>query len=136
MIGFTPAGRVKVWLTDNFARNTPDDSRFNFDQWMGAPTQHGMISELFRDVEVHSAGKRYPTVFKARFEQERIENFFEAMIFLNEYIEDERIEIPAYVRLPRTMQPMSKSTEQRHINYKIPDIVLKAVPRIQLTAPG
>lgn len=48
MIGFTPEGRVKVWLNDNFARNSPDPTRKQFQGLMGAPTQSTMITELFQ----------------------------------------------------------------------------------------
>jgi hypothetical protein len=104
MIGFTPLGKVKVWLCDNFAKNSPDEHRHKFSRSVGKPSQSSMITDLFQEVEVHSAGKRYPSMFKARYEEEHIQTFFEASAFLHEYSEEERVEVPAFVRLPRSIQ--------------------------------
>jgi hypothetical protein len=79
-----------------------------------------MITELFRDMEIHSSDKKHPSIFKARYEEEHIETFFEAIAFIGEDSDDEDIATPSFVRLPRSIQQFRQKFEKLN-NYKIRD---------------
>jgi hypothetical protein len=52
MIGFNESGKVKVWLSSNFAKNTPD-SDVNFKQQDVRLSEKSMVSQVLDIVKEH-----------------------------------------------------------------------------------
>ena len=94
MIGFTPEGRVKVWLSTNLAKNTPDNLQERHEEntyhGPGKMDEAGMVSQVIEIVQEHVDPGRFGEFLNGYY-QRAPKTFAETMRYLREYMAARKI---------------------------------------------
>jgi len=96
-----------VWLNPNFPDNSPLTHAYGSEKIAEDFAARKMISELFQVVEEHTAGRSFPSYFKARWSPS---NFAEAINAIKDYAAETGTAIAKRVTLPRTTKTLQAPT--------------------------
>lgn len=73
MVGVSQQGRVKVWVSENFGRSSPEPKEHR------QLTETAMVDTIYRLVSKHLKNGSFPQVFRQTYEQSITRNFQAAL---------------------------------------------------------
>lgn len=113
MIGFTPAGRARVWLNPNFAANYPASEELNSLRMNEPALANSMIMRIFQLVEDHTINQSLPAELNNKIVAERPNNFVQAINLLRDYCTEANVMVSSHVSVPsRASRVRSRSVQE------------------------
>jgi hypothetical protein len=101
MIGFTPEGKVRVWLNENFAKNLPDHIQkvqHRYDEHAYTPHNDTvLLDQIYDVVEEHIVTNKYPEKFRNMYTQNPPNSFAEAISLVRSYTHNFHANMPQAV---------------------------------------
>lgn len=100
LVGFSPTGRVKVWLNPNFGVNHPVQEAADLLRQEEPVLARNMIAQIFAIVEEHTINHQLPSQLRSAFVEERPSNFVQAINLVRDYCTDTGARVASYVSVP------------------------------------
>jgi len=112
-----------VWLNPNFADNAPLKHAYGSDRIAKDFAARKMIDEIFHVVEEHTAGRGFPSYFKAGWNPN---NFAEAINAVKDYATEtgtaiaKRVTLPHHARTSETAATTTTTTTTTVTETRVP----------------